>query len=90
MKLKDELMLREVAGQWIVVPLGTSVVEVNGIITLTASAALLWKSIQAGGIESADDLAKVLLSEYSVDEATARQDAQEFLDQLNEKGLIDG
>ena len=81
-------MLREVVGESIVVPLGNNVVSVNGIITLTESAVILWKKLE-NGADSIDELVDALLNEYDVDHETALSSVVEFLGQLREKGMID-
>ncbi len=86
MKVKDGFMLREIAGQWVVVPLGEMVVEFNGIITLTETGALLWRKLETGAEE--DDLVKALMDEYDVDEATAREDVKSFLKDTIEKNMV--
>jgi len=88
MKIKGDFMLREVAGQSIVVPLGSNVVSVNGIITLTESAVILWKILE-DGIDNTADLADALLLEYDVDRETALSSVEEFIGQLKEKGMIE-
>lgn len=87
MKIKDGFMLREVAGQWVVVPFGESVVEINGIVTLSSSAALLWKELEKG-VENCAELADALCAEYSIDRETALADSEEFVGNLKSKGLI--
>lgn len=42
MRLKDGLILREVAGQYVIVPTGKRVREVTNIVYISASAAYLW------------------------------------------------
>ena len=42
MKLKDQLILREVAGQYVIVPTGKRVREVTSIVYISSSAAYLW------------------------------------------------
>ena len=81
-------MLREIAGQSIVVPLGNNVVNVNGIITLTESAVTLWKKLE-DGVASADELVEALLPEYDVDRETALSSVEEFISQLKDKGMIE-
>lgn len=88
MKIKDGLMLREVAGQWVVVPLGDNVIEINGIVTLSASAAILWKELEKG-VDSPDSLADVLCAEYAIDRETALADSGEFVKELESKGLLE-
>jgi len=88
MKIKGDFMLREIAGQSIVVPLGNNVVSVNGIITLTESAVILWKKLE-NGVGGIDELTDALLNEYDVDRETAFSSVVEFIGQLKEKGMID-
>jgi len=88
MKIKGDFMLREVAGQSIVVPLGSNVVTVNGIITLTESAVILWRKLE-GGIDSMDELADALLAEYEVDRETALSSVEEFVGQLQDNSMIE-
>lgn len=87
MKIQDGFMSREVAGQWVVVPLGERVVEFNCIMTLSESGALLWKSLEKDVQE--EELVQVVLKEYSIDEETAKTDVQEFLTILREKAIIE-
>lgn len=86
MKIKDGFMLREVAEQWVVIPLGERVVEFNGIMSLSESGALLWKEM--GNYVREEDLVRVLLKEYIVDEEIVKADILEFITALREKDLI--
>ena len=87
MKLKNGFLCREVAGQWVVVPLGERVVEFNGIMTLSESGALLWRNMLSDIQE--DDLVQIIRKEYIVDEESARVDIQAFVASLRENGLIE-
>ena len=87
MKVKEGFMLREVAGQWVVVPLGERVVEFNGILTLNEIGAFLWKKLESGAEE--EELVGAILSVYEIDADTARADVKEFISSMNEKGLMD-
>lgn len=87
MRIKDGFMLREVAGQWVVVPLGERVVEFNGIMTLSESGALLWRVLEKEVQE--EELCQALLNEYVVDQVSAKTDVQDFLTSLREKGIME-
>jgi hypothetical protein len=87
MKIKDGFMLREIAGTWVVVPLGQRVVEYNGLMILNESGALLWKLLEKGA--EMNDLVQALLSEYDVDEATAKADIEEMLGNIRDRGLLE-
>lgn len=87
MKLKTGFMLREIAGQWIVVPLGQRTVEFSAIINLSETGAMIWKGLEQG--LSTEDIIKSLIEEYDVEESVARKDLDEFLQTLLEKGLCE-
>lgn len=86
MKIKDGYILREVAGSHVVVPVRDA--DLNGMITLNDTGALLWERLQRGCSET--ELLQALCSEFEVDEVAAKADIGRFLDRLTEAGLLDG
>jgi len=87
MKVKDNLILREIAGSWIIVPVAEMVVEFNGLMNLNETGAFLWKKFAEGA--ELEDLVQAMVSEYDIDEQTARNDITDFISQLQEKGLLE-
>lgn len=87
MKIKSGFMLREIAGQSVVVPLGSRVVEFNGIMTLSESGALLWRELEKGA--SIDEMVDVILSEYDIDRETARNDVEQFVQSMLDTSIIE-
>jgi hypothetical protein len=75
MKLKEGFVLREVAGDIVVIPSGDTL-DLNMMITLNETGAFLWKRLQ----EETDrqKLIADLLGEYDVDEKTAQQAAKQI------------
>ena len=86
MKIKEGLILREVAGNYIVVAIGDMVKEFNGVINLNETGAFLWKNLADGKDEQG--LVDALLGEYDVDKAIAEQDVKKFINKLTEAGLV--
>lgn len=86
MQLKDGFILRNIADTWLVVPIGSRVVDFNGLITLSETGAFLWEALTRGN--APEDLASLLLADYDVDEATASADVADFLEQLKNGGLL--
>lgn len=86
MKVKDGFVLREVAGNYIVVAVGARVKEFNGIINLNETGAVLWREIEKGADE--ETLVKALLNEYAVEEQVARDDVKVFIAKMKEAGLL--
>ncbi|MBE5733478.1 MAG: PqqD family protein [Clostridiales bacterium] len=86
MKIKDGFILREVAGNFIVVAVGSAVKQFNGVITLNEAGAFLWKRLQDGATET--DLVNALLEEYEVEKEVAEKDVKAFIQKVEEAGLI--
>lgn len=88
MKLKQGYLLREIAGSWIVVPIGQRVVEFNGLMNLSESGALLWKKLE-NSIDREEELVNLLTEEYDIDVETAKKDVHEFISSIKEKGMME-
>ena len=86
MKLKEGFMLRQVAGEQVVLPVGANV-DFNGMITLNETGATLWKRLEQEAELS--DLAAALLAEYEVDAATAAAAAEAFAAKVKECGFLE-
>lgn len=86
MKTNKEYMLREIAGETVLVPTGSASQRLNGMIRLTESAAFIWKQV-----DTAADLEEIVArvqDEYEVDEDTARRDIYGFLRELYVRGIV--
>ena len=88
MKVLKEFVLREIAGDYVIIQTGKTVLTFNGLITVNEVGADLWKMLQSD--VTFDDLLHGVLETYDVDEETAREDIQEFLDTLVNGGILDG
>ena len=87
MKLKENYVLRQVLGSWVVLPLGAATVDFNGMLLLNDSGALLWKRLEEGA--DREDLADVLTAEYDVSRQQALADVDEFYDILVRAGCAE-
>lgn len=87
MKLKTGFMLREIAGEWLVVPIGDRTVEFNKLINLSESGAVLWRVLENDAEPS--DLLNALKAEYDVDDETAMGDVMDFIAMLDVQGLLE-
>lgn len=86
MKLKDGFLLRQVAGQTVVLPVSGDL-DLNMMITLNDTGAFLWERLQNEIDEVA--LAAALLEEYDVDEATAKNSVAAFVKKLHDNGFLE-
>ena len=87
MKLKTDLVLRQVADTWVVLPIGPAGVSFDGMLSLNGSGALLWQALEQGA--DREGLADALTAEYDVDRATALADTDEFLATLRQAGCLE-
>ena len=86
MKLKSGLILRQIAGENVVLSVGSEV-NLGGMLTLNDTGVTLWKCLENGAELS--DLTAALLAEYDVDEQTASGHVEVYVAKLKELGLID-
>ena len=87
MKIKKGYILREVAGNYIVVAVGDAVKNFNGIINLNETGAVLWNFYSEE--HTVDEGVAKLLSEYEVAEEIARRDVEHFVNTVVEKGFAE-
>ena len=86
MELNKEFVLREVAGNWVVLPVGQAGVNFNGMISLNGTGAFLWQTLEKGADREA--LATALTEEYEVSKEQALQDVDAFLASLAKVGCL--
>ena len=85
MKIKDGFILREVAGETVVIPTGDTL-DLNMMITLNETGSFLWKLLDQETDETA--MVSALLGEYDVDEETARTSVSAFVAKLKEHDFL--
>lgn len=87
MRINKEFVLREIAGDYIAVPTGKTALDFNGLVTLNEVGVSIWNMLQSD--VTLEDIVQGILNEYDVEEEVAREDAQDFIDTLYEKGILD-
>lgn len=87
MKIVDGFKLREVCGEFVVVPEGSKLVNFNKMLSLNGSAAFLWKAVDGKDFD-VQTLADLLVGEYEIDPALALSDAGKILDKWVEIGVV--
>lgn len=87
MKIKRGFAKREIAGSFVVVPVGNTIKEFNGMITLNESGSFFWDCfLKDITVEQAVDM---VTAEYDVDRETAQKDIEKFIKLLNDNNLIE-
>ena len=88
MKLIEGFRLRQLLKEYIVTPESVSQINFNKMISLNESAAYLWQSVEEKEF-TADDLKKLLLDRYEVDEELAAHDAQAIAQAWIDAGIAE-
>ena len=86
MKLKNDFTLREISGDYIVIPTGENYLDFGAVISLNDSGAFLWNQLSESKTE--DSLVASLVDEYGIDTETAAADVADFINLLKEHGLM--
>ena len=85
MKIKEGYLLKEVAGNHLIVPVGN--ISFNSMITLNETGVLICKMLIEGTTK--EEILRAFLAEYEVSEEKAKADIDSFLQTLNKAGLLD-
>lgn len=88
MKIKSDYKLREIAGETIIVNQGTASVNMTKIISLNASARMLYETLAEKEF-SVEDAAQVLISTYGISNELAQKDADKWINDLKNCGVIE-
>lgn len=83
MRIKDGYIIKKLGSGYVVVTVGQASKDFNGLIRLDEPGAWLWKSIQDGADSREKLIAKMLERYEDLDEPTARQDLDEFLETVS-------
>ena len=88
MRINPNYKIRKIAGETIIVNQGTANVDMTRIISLNASACLLYNAL-SGREFTAEDAAKVLVDTYGISDEQALVDAGKWISALKECGVIE-
>ncbi len=86
MRISDQFILRQIAGEYIIIPTGQTTLKFNGMITVNEQGAFLWEALKEEITE--DALVDAVLAEYDTDRQTAQADVAEFLEVLRQKRIL--
>ena len=86
MIIKKELIKREIAGDTILVPVGKTVYDSNGLFVLNELGAFIWDLLPTAASE--EEICNAVLAQYDVQKETAAMDVSEFLQTLRKLDII--
>ena len=87
MRIKENFVLRELCGEYVVVAVGAQTLNFRGLIKLNETGAFLWEKM-ADADATQEELLQAMLAEYDVEKEVAQADIEEFIKLLKEADLL--
>ena len=86
MHIASNFLLKELDGQYLMIPVGKIDADFNELITVNEIGVFLWEELQEERTE--EELVQRILEEYEVEEDVAREDVRDFIELLQEGGAF--
>ena len=87
MKIKEGYVLREVAGQAVVIAVGEASKTFHGMINLNETGKQIWQGVSRG--LSVEEIAGELAKDYEVNPETARYDTNVMIEKMRAAGVLE-
>lgn len=86
MRASEDFIMREIAGEFVLVPIGAAATGFNGLVSMNGLGKFIFDLLAEE--HTAEELAEKICAEYDVSRETALSDTLEFLQQLREIGAL--
>lgn len=86
MKLKYDFAVREIAGEYVLIPMGAAALQFSGMVTTNEVGAFLCEALKQE--TTREQLLSSLCREFETDEATAGADLDAFLAMLRRADIL--
>lgn len=87
MKTNKGVIYRNIAGEHVLIPVGSIAMDQNGMFVMTELGAQIWQMVDGGATK--EEIITALLKEYEVGESRLRADVEDFLQRMIDKNLIE-
>lgn len=87
MHASKDYLLREIAGETILIPSGAAAQKFNGLVTLNELGSFIWNTLSED--LTLEAITARIIDAYEIDAATAQADAEEFLAELRKVGALE-
>lgn len=87
MKLRNDLVLRHLGDEHVIVDPGQEMVDMSKVYTLNQTAAFLWEALQEKDFTQ-ETVVGLLLEHYEVTRDLAEKDAKQLLKEFAEQNLL--
>lgn len=87
MRLKTDYKIRKIAGESVIVRMGTQNVNMTNIISLNSTSEWLWEQLKDERFDE-EKVADLLTAEYEVEREVALADARKWIEMLKKADLV--
>lgn len=87
MKINENYIMRDIAGEVIIIPTGEAAQMFNGMISTNEVAAFIWKHIET--CKDANEITEKLIQEFDIDYESAYKDVVKFIQDLHAAQMIE-
>lgn len=86
MRMKEGFVLREIAGQAMVIATGEAGRGFHGMVKLNGTGRDIWQGLTEGLTE--EEIVEKIVEKYEVDAAKAAEDIRRLTDELEKEGFL--
>ncbi len=86
-KRKSGFILKNIAGDYIVVPAGKNIVDFKIMLTMNETGAWIWEQLENG--INFDELINKFAETFDVEQNCANKDVKDFISQLEMQNLLE-
>lgn len=86
MRMKEGFVLREIAGQAMVIATGEASKGFHGMVKLNGTGREIWQGLTEGLSE--EEIVEKMVGKYEVDAAKAAEDIRQLLDEMEKEGFL--
>ena len=86
MKKCEEFIIREITGDYVMMPIGETALKFNGLIMANAVSAFIWEKIEE--VDTVEELAKLITDEFEVTYEQAFEDCNTLIQQMIKSNWI--
>lgn len=87
MKKKEEFLVREIAGEHVMMPVGETALKFNGLVMANDVSAFIWENIEK--VSDANEMAELICREFDVSYDEAFNDVDTLFKQMIQAGWIE-
>lgn len=87
MRAKNEFAIREIDGDYVLIPMGKMALTFSGFITTNEVGVFIWECLQDEITE--EEVLNKVLDTFEIEKDVALKDIQEFLEKAKSLGMIE-